>query len=223
MSRISPTTRKALLTLHLVTSLGWLGADLVLLTLGIAGLRGADPGVVYPTAGLLVTYLFAPLSVAVWLVGLASALLTPWGLLRWRWVLVKFAITTGMLGLVLLLLTPTVRGLGALAPELATRDRLDLVIPPAVSSSLPILMTVLSTYKPWGRLRPARRATRRPRDGSSDGFRSRRGVRRAELKSSWRRGARPASIRPGAPPSGAEAESWPPAELELSQTAGRRA
>ncbi|GAA4573114.1 BTAD domain-containing putative transcriptional regulator [Micromonospora coerulea] len=34
---------------------------------------------------------------------------------------------------------------------------------------------------------------------------------------SWR-GVRPASIRPGAPPSGAEAELWPPAELELSQS-----
>ncbi|MCW3843162.1 hypothetical protein ONA70_23965 [Micromonospora yasonensis] len=155
MSRLSPTGRKALLTLHLVTSLGWLGADLVLLTLGVAGLRGADPAVVYPTAGLLVTWLFAPLSVAVWLIGVASALLTPWGMLRWRWVLVKFAITTVMLGLVLLALTPTVRRLGDLAPDLTTRDRLDLVIPPAVSTTLLLVATVLSTYKPWGRLRRA--------------------------------------------------------------------
>ncbi|MEU3454227.1 DUF2269 domain-containing protein [Micromonospora sp. NPDC006766] len=162
MSRLSPAGRKALLTLHLVTSLGWLGADLVLLALGVAGLCGADPAVVYPAAGLLVTYLFAPLSVAVWLVGLASALLTPWGLLRWRWVLVKFAITTAMLGLVLLLLTPTVRRLGTLGPDLAARDRLDLVIPPMVSSTLLIVMTVLSTYKPWGRLRPAAPAARLP-------------------------------------------------------------
>ncbi|MEU2613973.1 hypothetical protein ABZ570_20670 [Micromonospora sp. NPDC007271] len=156
MKQLSPTGRKALLTLHLVTSLGWLGADLGLLALGVAGLRGADPEVVYPAAGLLVTYLFAPLSVLVWLIGLASALLTPWGLLRWRWVLVKFVITTAMLGLVLLLLTPTVRRLGELGPDLAARDRLDLVVPPAVSSTLLIVTTVLSTYKPWGRLVPAR-------------------------------------------------------------------
>ncbi|SBT49122.1 hypothetical protein [Micromonospora narathiwatensis] len=162
MSRLSPAGRKALLTLHLVTSLGWLGADLVLLALGVAGLRGADPEVVYPAAGLLATWLFAPLSVLVWLVGLTSALLTPWGLLRWRWVLVKFAITTAMLGLVLLLLTPTVRRLGELGPDLATRDRLDLIIPPTVSSTLLIVMTVLSTYKPWGQLRPANPAARRP-------------------------------------------------------------
>ncbi|SCG61314.1 hypothetical protein [Micromonospora inositola] len=162
MSRLSPAARKALLTLHLVTSLGWLGADLVLLMLGVAGLRGADPEVVYPAAGLVVTYLFAPLSVVVWLVGVVSALLTPWGLLRWRWVLVKFALTTVMLGLVLLLLTPTVRGLGELGAAVTIRDRLDLVIPPAVSSTLLLVATVLSTYKPWGRLRAAAPARRHP-------------------------------------------------------------
>lgn len=163
MSRLSPTGRKALLTLHLVTSLGWLGADLVLLTLGIAGLRGADPEVVYPTAGLLVTYLFAPLSVAVWLIGVVSALTTPWGLLRWRWVLVKFGITTVMLGLVLLLLAPRIRHLGELGAAASTHLRVDLVVAPTISTTLLLIATVLSTYKPWGRLRrtagpPARRA-----------------------------------------------------------------
>ncbi|GAA4567958.1 membrane protein [Micromonospora coerulea] len=162
MSRLSPATRKALLTLHLVTSLGWLGADLVLLTLGVAGLRGADPAVVYPTAGLVVTYLFAPLSVVVWLVGVASALLTPWGLLRWRWVLVKFALTTVMLGLVLLLLTPRIRQLGELGAAATTHYRVDLVVAPAVSTTLLLVATVLSTYKPWGRLRPAIPARRSP-------------------------------------------------------------
>lgn len=162
MSRLAPASRKALLTLHLVTALGWLGADLVLLTLGVAGLRGADPAVVYPTAGLVVTYLFAPLSVVVWLVGVVSSLLTPWGLLRWRWVLVKFALTTVMLGLVLLLLTPRIRELGALGAAASTHHRVDLVVAPAVSSTLLLIATVLSTYKPWGRLRPATPARRRP-------------------------------------------------------------
>ncbi|WP_046563912.1 hypothetical protein [Micromonospora sp. HK10] len=161
MTRLSPTGRKALLTLHLVTALGWLGTDLVLLTLGVAGLRGADPDVVYPTAGLLVTYLFAPLSVAVWLIGVASALLTPWGLLRWRWVLVKLVLTTVMLGLVLLLLTPRIRHLGALGGAASPHLRVDLVVPPAVSSTLLLVATVLSTYKPWGRLRPAAPTSRR--------------------------------------------------------------
>ncbi|MGC4854183.1 hypothetical protein ACLQ24_12505 [Micromonospora sp. DT4] len=155
MPRIAPTTRKALLTLHLVTSLGWLGTDLVLLTLGIAAQRGADPAVVYPVARLVGTVLFAPLSVLVWLVGVASALLTPWGLLRYRWVLIKLVITTVMVGLVLFLLTPNLRHADALGAALPARDRADLVIAPAVSTTLMIIATVLSTYKPWGR-RPTR-------------------------------------------------------------------
>ncbi|MBQ0906506.1 hypothetical protein [Micromonospora sp. U21] len=156
MRRIPPTARKALLTLHLVTSLGWLGADLTLLTLGVAAQRGADPAVVYPVAALVGTVLFAPLSVLVWLVGVASALLTPWGLLRYRWVLAKLVITTVMVGLVLFLLTPNLRHAGALGAALPARDRADLVIAPAVSTSLMIIVTVLSTYKPWGRRSAAR-------------------------------------------------------------------
>jgi hypothetical protein len=162
MSRLSPASRKALLTLHLVTSLGWLGADLVLLTLGVAGLRGADPAVVYPTAALVVTFLFAPLSVVVWVVGVASSLLTPWGLLRHRWVLVKLILTTAMAGLVLLVLTPNVRAAGELGAAVDARQQIDLVIAPSVSTSVLIVATVLSTYKPWGRLRQAVPAARRP-------------------------------------------------------------
>ncbi|MFI6132082.1 hypothetical protein [Micromonospora sp. NPDC051141] len=155
MRRLSPAGRKALLTAHLATSLGWLGTDLTLLALGVAGLRGADPDVVYPAAALVVTWLFAPLSVAVWLIGTASALLTPWGLLRWRWVLVKIALTTVMLGLVLLLLTPRIRHLGALAGAADAHLRVDLVVPPAVSTTLLLIATVLSVWKPWGRIRRA--------------------------------------------------------------------
>ncbi|MGW2624894.1 hypothetical protein [Micromonospora taraxaci] len=159
MPRIPPTARKALLTLHLVTSLGWLGADLVLLTLGIAVQRGADPAVFYPVGAVVGTVLFAPLSVLVWLIGVVSAVLTPWGLLRYRWVLVKLVITTVMVGLVLFLLTPNLRHAGTLGAALPARDRADLVIAPAVSTTLMIITTVLSTYKPWGRRQAARPAT----------------------------------------------------------------
>ncbi|MFF5171827.1 hypothetical protein ACFY3U_04235 [Micromonospora sp. NPDC000089] len=158
MRRLSPDGRRALLTLHLVTSLGWLGADLGLLTLGVAGLRGADPAVVYPAAALLATWLFAPLSVAVWLAGVASALLTPWGLLRHRWVVVKLGLTSVMLVLVLFLLVPTVRA--AALPDATAHQRIDVVVAPSVSTALLVTMTVISTWKPWGRTRrgvPARR------------------------------------------------------------------
>lgn len=152
--KLSPPWRKALLTLHVITAVGWLGVDLVLLTLGVAGARGADPEMVYPVLALVGQSVFVPLSVLAWLVGVASALLTPWGLLRHRWVLVKMIITTIMLGAVLFALLPNLRAaeLGASTP---TDAREGLLAAGIVSNTLLIIATVLSTYKPWGRLRRA--------------------------------------------------------------------
>ncbi|MFB9236047.1 hypothetical protein ACFFWC_10890 [Plantactinospora siamensis] len=158
--RVPPRIRKTLLTAHVATSVGWLGVDLALLTLGIAGLAGADRDVVYPAAALLATLLFAPLSGAVWLIGVLNALLTPWGLVRHRWVVVKLLITSAMLGLVLFVLLPAVRGLGELGGAAPMRSRIDLVVPPSVSSSLLIFMTAVSSFKPWGRTRRGRRNVR---------------------------------------------------------------
>jgi hypothetical protein len=151
--RLAPRWRKAVLTVHVVTAVGWLGVDLVLLTFGVAGLNGADPGVVYPAQSLIGRMLFAPLSVLVWLVGVVNAVGTPWGLLRHRWVLVKLLLTTAMLGLVLFLLLPALTEAGDLAGDLPRRDRITMVVAPSVSSTLLLFATVLSTYKPWGRVR----------------------------------------------------------------------
>lgn len=157
---LAPRWRKALLTLHVATAVGWLGVDLVLLTLGIAGLSGVDAAVVYPAAGLVGRVLFAPLSALAWVVGVLTALLTPWGLVRYHWVVVKLLVATVMLGLILLALYPTLTDAWVLGAALPDRERLDLVIAPAVSSTLLVVATVLSTYKPWGRVRAVRRAGR---------------------------------------------------------------
>jgi hypothetical protein len=151
--RLPPRWRKAVLTAHVVTAVGWLGVDLVLLTFGIAGLSGADPDLVYPAQSFIGRMLFTPLSVLVWLVGVVNAVLTPWGLLKHWWVLVKLLLTTLMLGLVLFLLYPGLAQAGDLAGELPGRDRVNMVVAPSVSTSLLIFATVLSTYKPWGRTR----------------------------------------------------------------------
>jgi hypothetical protein len=151
--RLSPRRRKLVLTVHVITAVGWLGVDLVMLTFGIAGLAGADPGLVYPAQSLIGRILFTPLSVLVWLIGVLNAVLTPWGLLKHWWVAVKLGLTTLMLLLVAFLLYPALSEAGTLAAGLPTRDRINMVVAPTVSSSLLIFATVLSTYKPWGRTR----------------------------------------------------------------------
>ncbi|MDP9791708.1 hypothetical protein J2S43_000220 [Catenuloplanes nepalensis] len=149
---MKPRVRKTLLVTHVATSVSWLGADLVLLALGAAALAGRDPGEVYPAAALIGDVLLLPLTVAIWVIGVANALLTPWGLVRHWWVTVKLAITTVLLGLVFFLLTPGLREAAGAGAELARSDQINLVVAPSVSGALLILMIALSVFKPWGRI-----------------------------------------------------------------------
>jgi hypothetical protein len=155
--RFPPRWRKALLVTHVVTSVGWLGADAVLLVLGIAGLsgNGADPAVVYPAAELVCLTLIVPLSLLAWLTGVLCALGTRWGLLRHWWVTVKLAVTTVMAVLVLVALTPGVRAAADAAESLSTQERGQFLVPPSVACTLLVFNAVLSVYKPWGRVRRA--------------------------------------------------------------------
>jgi hypothetical protein len=92
-----------------------------------------------------------PLTYLVWVIGVVNAVGTPWGLLRWWWVAVKLVIVTVMLFLVTFLLYPGLVHAGELKDALPRRDQINLVVAPSVSSTLLIVATVLSTYKPWGR------------------------------------------------------------------------
>ena len=167
---LTPRWRKAILTLHVITAVGWLGCDLVLLTLSAAGLAGYRPEIVYPAMGFVGLALFVPLSVLVWLIGVFNAWVTPWGLLRHRWVTVKLIVTTAMLVAVFFALRPGLEAALAEGAGLDQRERIGLMFPPVVSTSLLVFATVLSTYKPWGRTRrasappPSRRGRERDQD-----------------------------------------------------------
>lgn len=158
-ARLAPRWRKLLLTVHIVATVGWLGADLVLLALNVSGARGADPRTVYPAGYTLGVWVVAPLALLSLATGVAQGLLTPWGLLRHRWVTVKLVLTTVMVGLVFLLLLPKLAEMAEIAQAaVAARPgtaagRTQLMVAPAVASVLLIINVVLSTHKPWGRLR----------------------------------------------------------------------
>jgi hypothetical protein len=163
--KLTPRWRKALLVTHVVTSVGWLGAEAVLLVLAIAGAgwlgglagAGGTPTVVYPAAELICLALIMPLSLTAWLTGLLSALGTRWGLVRHWWVLAKLTSTTVMALLVFVALTPAIRAAADAAATLSTQERTQLVVPPSVACTLLVLNVVLSVYKPWGRLGRASR------------------------------------------------------------------
>ena len=78
--------------------------------------------------GFIGRLLFTPLSALVWLVGVVNAMLTPWGLVKYWWVLVKLLLTTLMLCLVVFLLYPGLAQAGELAGALPSRDRINMVV-----------------------------------------------------------------------------------------------
>jgi hypothetical protein len=156
-------SRRLLLTAHISTSVGILGADLVLLTLGVHGRLGADPVTVYPAMRILASYVIAPLAGLAVGTGLLLALRSP-GLLGQTWVLAKLSISTALTILVLLAAIPglTAAENAALSPAPAVTERMQLTyaLMPAFTLSLLLLNVALAVYKPRRRTR-ARSTDRR--------------------------------------------------------------
>lgn len=150
---LSPPLRRLVLTLHVLTSVGWLGAVVAYLALDIAAAAGTDTGTAraaYVGMGLIVTYAVVPLALASVAVGTVNALGTSWGLARHYWVLVKFLMTL-LATAVLLVEAPKVRTMADAAA--AGTDPLSLPgsLPHSVGGLVVlVLATVLSVYKPRG-------------------------------------------------------------------------
>jgi hypothetical protein len=170
--RFSPKLRKAVLTAHVVTAVGWLGAEVIVLALAAAGLGGADPAVVYPAIGLIGVPVLVPLALTAWAIGVFGSLGTPWGLVRYWWVLAKLASTTVMAALVVFALRPTLVLAADLGAALPVAERQQLVIASTVATTLLVLNTAVSVYKPWGRRSagragpPADRSRKTPERGN---------------------------------------------------------
>jgi len=170
--RLSPSRRKLLLLLHILSAVGWIGVDVVIGVFALTGFFTDDPEMMALCYRAL--HLFAvPALLVLGLLALGTGLLLGWGtrhgLLRSWWVAVKLVLNVVLTTLVLLALQPTVDAAAAASavvdpslPERLDRLRTDLLFPPLVSGTALVFATVLAVYKPWGRTPLGRRsATRR--------------------------------------------------------------
>jgi hypothetical protein len=92
---MGPRLRKVVLTTHLVSAVGWIGAAVAYLVLALAALTSGGVETVraaFITMELLY-FALVPLAAVALLTGLAQALGTNWGLLRHYWILAKFVLT----------------------------------------------------------------------------------------------------------------------------------
>src|SRR5919199_4578911 len=158
--RLTPTTRKWLLILHVVVSVGWLGLNVGNLTLCVTGLATEDPTTQHAAFGamyLIGGVLLVPVSLLAYVSGIALGYYSKWGVFRYRWVLVKFVLTTVAVVLVPLSLLPGLSELSSLvaaAPANRMADLgpsgLSMLGAGIVSTSMYLTCAVLSVLKPWG-------------------------------------------------------------------------
>src|SRR5687767_14267407 len=107
---MTPNLRKFALAAHLASAVGWIGAVVAYLALGIAAEASRDGQTVrgaWVAMELIGWYVTIPLAVASVLTGLVMALGTRWGLFRHYWVLFSLALTL-VATAVLVLHMPTV-------------------------------------------------------------------------------------------------------------------
>jgi hypothetical protein len=153
---MSPGLRRFALTLHVVSSVGWLGAVATFLALAVVGLTSQDAQrvrsaylVMEPTAW----FILLPLAFASLLTGLVCSLGTTWGLFRHYWIIFKLIINV-FATFVLLIYMETF----SLMARVAADPSIDLAMvrnaSPALHAALALVLllvaTMLSVYKPRG-------------------------------------------------------------------------
>src|SRR5437868_12721259 len=114
---MAPAVRQFVLTVHLTSSLGWLGAVVAYIAVGVTAATSQDAQTVrgaWIAMELTGWYVIVPLALAALLTGLVMSLGTPWGLFRHYWVLITLVLTT-LSTVVLLLHMPTVSVLADVA------------------------------------------------------------------------------------------------------------
>src|SRR5258707_937631 len=152
---MSPGVRKFALIVHLTSSVGWIGAVLAYLALGIAAVTSPDAQTVraaWTAMDLTGWWAIVPLAIAALLTGLVMSLATHWGLFRHYWVLISLALTI-LCTVVLLLHMPTVSATARLAQHVDGADLRALggdLFHPGVGLLVLLAIAVLNVYKPAG-------------------------------------------------------------------------
>jgi hypothetical protein len=160
--------RKLVLTVHVTTSVGWLGAVAAYLALDLATVVSQNVitlRAVYIAMDLIVRYTIVPLALSAVVIGIVNALGTPWGLFRHYWVLVKLVLTI-VATLVLSQEASVVSSLAGLAATGTDPRELSSTLVHSGAGLLILLTTVvLSVFKPRGLTRYGWRKQQERRTG----------------------------------------------------------
>ena len=152
---MTPAVRKFALAIHLTFSVGWIGAVVAYLGLGVGAAITDETSIIraaWTSMEMIGWYVIVPLGIASLLSGVVIALGTKWGLLRYYWVLVSFMLTL-IAVTVLLLHMPSVTDSAEMAQRLEGAQLKALgsdLEHPAIGLLILLVVQVLNIYKPPG-------------------------------------------------------------------------
>lgn len=152
---MKPGLRKFVLTVHITSSIGWLGSVIGFLVLVVAALIEEDDKTVHAAwiaMELIGWFAIVPLALLSLLSGLVMSLGTKWGLVKHYWVLFKLLLTV-LATIVLLLNMQTVSFLADVAKETGSTDLSGLwgeLFHAGVGLLVLLVIIILSVYKPRG-------------------------------------------------------------------------
>jgi hypothetical protein len=168
-----PGLRKFTLAAHLTFSVGWIGAIVAYLGLGISAATSQDAQTIraaWIAMELTGWFVLVPLALAALLTGLVISLGTPWGLFRHYWVLISLALTIFSVA-ILLLHMPTVSSTADVAREADTTTLAGLggdLFHPSIGLLVLLVITMLNVYKPRGMTRYGWRKQQKERHDSQE-------------------------------------------------------
>ena len=153
--------RRAVLTVHILAAGAWIGIDVVLGVLVFTAMLTASAdteALCYRVVELFAVWPLLTAGLVTLVSGVVLGLGTNYGLVRYWWVAVKLALNIVLVGLVVFALRPGLAEAAAYGEQLAaggspTADVGNLVFPPVVSGIALTTATILSVFKPWGRIR----------------------------------------------------------------------
>lgn len=152
---LGPAARKLVLTIHLVLSVGWIGAVIAYLAVNVAAMS-ADPDAVriaWTAMEMIGWWAIVPLAVGSLLSGLLISLGTPWGLFQHYWVLISFLLTLFAV-VVLLVHMPDVSATASMlrssTPSAAHSAGRGDLLHAGVGLLVLLVVTTLNVYKPRG-------------------------------------------------------------------------
>ncbi|MGW4400295.1 hypothetical protein ACWEHA_33810 [Amycolatopsis nivea] len=152
--RMRPSTRKWFLFGHVVTSVGWIGAELAVLICSILAIAGLDPVTTRSAnviAGILAGALYLPASLLALATGVVLGLGTKWKLVRYHWVLWKLVATLALFVGGNLLVVPSFveHGEQASRGEIVGASAVSGTGAMSVGLTLLLGATLVSYFKPW--------------------------------------------------------------------------